>query len=159
MTDKMGFGKDRLFKMKFGNEPRHVMIAGREFHFKSKFEYRYAQYLELLKTQGHIINWFYEAHGFTFRDEVKGAKVYTPDFGVETPNGYEYHETKGLLTGSDVTKFKRTAKYYPNAKIILVFMRKDKRQANRIRTAMKYIAEVKYIGSTLKKLSGIIDMS
>ncbi len=158
--EKLGFGGISRFKMKYGNEPRHVTIDGREFHFKSLLEYRYAQYLELLRTQGHLLHWEYEYHQFMFEDEIKGAKVYTPDFLVTLKDSkLEYHECKGLLTGSDVTKFKRMAKYYPKVDITLVFMKSDRRQANRIRTAMKYVRDVKYIGSTLKKLAGLIDMS
>ncbi len=158
--DKMGFGKDRLFRRKFGNEPRHVMIGEREFHFKSKLEYRYAQLLEILREQGYYASWDYEPDVFTFEDEVRGAKIYTPDFRITLNSGdFEYHETKGMLSGSDVTKFKRTAKYYPKVDITLVFMKSNKRQANRIRTAMKYVRDVKYIGSTLKNLGSLIDMS
>ena len=160
MADRIGFGEDKLFKMKYGNEPRHVMIGEREFHFKSKFEYRYAQYVEILLEQGHYASWEYEPEVFTFEDETRGAKVYTPDFRITLKDGkLEYHETKGKLTGSDVIKFKRMAKYYPKVDITLVFMESDKRQANRIRTAMKYVRDVKYIGPTLKKLGGLIDMS
>ncbi len=159
-ADKMGFGEDRLFKMKYGNEPRHVMIGEREFHFKSKFEYRYAQYLDILREQRHYTSWDYEPDVFTFENEVRGAKIYTPDFRIITAKECtEYHECKGLLTGSDVTKFKRMAQYYPDVDITLVFMKSDRRQANRIWTAMKYIRDVKYIGSTLNKLAGLIDMS
>ncbi len=158
--DKMGFGDDKLFKMKYGNEPRYVMIDGIEYHFKSKFEYRYAQYLEILREQGHYTGWDYEPDVFTFEDEVRGAKIYTPDFRIVTDKGnIEYHETKGKLSGGDVTKFKRMAKYYPKVDITLVFMKSDKRQANRSRTALKYVRDVKYIGSSLKKLGGLIDMS
>ncbi|KKN70097.1 hypothetical protein LCGC14_0434220 [marine sediment metagenome] len=158
--EKLGFGKDKLFRMKYRNEPRHVMIGEREFRFKSKLEYRYAQYLEILRGQGHYTSWDYEPDVFTFEDEVRGAKVYTPDFRIITAKGNtEYHECKGLLTGSDVTKFKRMAKYYPMVDITLVFMKSNKRQANRIRTAMKYVRDVKYIGPTLRKLAGLIDMS
>ena len=158
--EKLGFGKDRNFKSKYGNEPCHVTIDGREFNFKSKLEYRYAQYLELLREQGHYESWDYEPDVFTFEDEVRGAKIYTPDFRIITDKGnIETHECKGLLSGSDVTKFKRMAKYYPKVDITLVFMKSDKRQANRIRTAMKYVRDVKYIGPTLRKLGGLIDMS
>lgn len=158
--DKMGFGTDKLFRRKFGNEPRHVMIAEREFHFKSKFEYRYAQYIEILREQGLYLSWDYESTTLLFENEVRGAKIYTPDFRIVTDKGnIEYHECKGLLSGSDVTKFKRTAKYYPKVDITLVFMASDKKRANRLRAAMKYVRDVKYIGSTLKKLGGLIDMS
>ena len=158
--DKMGFGSDRLFRRKFGNVPCHVTIDGTEYHFKSKFEYRYAQYLEILRTQGHPNDkWFYESTTYTFQQETRGAKVYTPDFRVWTNDKLILHETKGMLSGSDVTKFKRMAKYYPGVKIILIFMNKDKKRANRLRTAEKYVDEVRYFGPTLNKLKGWIDMS
>lgn len=159
-TDKMGFGEDRKFKMKFGNKPCHVMIGDREFHFKSKLEYRYAQYLEILRKQGYYTSWDYEPEVFAFEDETRGAKIYTPDFRIVTnKENIEIHECKGHLSGSDVTKFKRMAKYYPKVDITLVFMRSEKRQANRIRAAMKFVRDVKYIGPTLTGLKGLIDMS
>ena len=103
---RLGFGNDRRFIMKYGNEPRHAVIASREFHFKSKFEYRYAQYLEILREQGHLIHWDYEPIALVFEEETRGAKVYTPDFRITTnSDAFEYHETKGRLSGSDVTIF------------------------------------------------------
>ena len=43
-----------------------VTIAGKTYYFKSKWEYQYAMYLDLMKRNNHIIDWLYEPHTFYF---------------------------------------------------------------------------------------------
>jgi hypothetical protein len=125
-----------------------AVVGGKLCHFRSELEYRYANYLELLKTNRHIRDWQYEPKQFQFRREVTGAKVYTPDFRVVTNTGkYEYHEIKGNLTGEDITKLRRFAKQNPGTDIDLILQRIPGQRAkqkyvNRIEAARKYCRRV-----------------
>jgi len=111
---------------KFGNQPITATVNGRLCHFKSKLEYRWAQYLDFLKTIGEIKDFFYEFHTFRFSDDCK-VKEYTPDFLVRlNDNEFEYHETKGMLSGYDTQKFKAVWDERPYVKIVIIFAAKPK---------------------------------
>ena len=89
----------------FNNEPQYVVIDGRQFHFRSKLEYRWALYLQLLKNAGEIQDWFFEETEFVFEGETRGAKVWLMDFDVlTTEDKWEYYECKGWPEGRDITK-------------------------------------------------------
>lgn len=144
---KMGFEKNRRLVMDWHNEPQDVMIDGRHYHFRSKLEYRWAQYLQLLLKSREIKGWRYEPFAYTFPGETKGVVQYTPDFVVYENDGPEtIHETKGWLIGKDNTKFKRMQKHYPDIKIWLVMAKKDsaKKRVNRYRTVQKYVERIVY---------------
>jgi hypothetical protein len=96
-------------------------VGGKKVFFRSKFEYRYALYLQLLKEHGEITDWFHEKRKFVFKGVESGAVSYLPDFLVIHKNGSEeYIETKGYEQSSDRTKWKRMAKYYPEVKLRIV---------------------------------------
>lgn len=137
------------------NQPCTEVVGGKTCHFRSKLEYRYARYLEILKTNGYIVEWKYEPFRYAFPNETTGAKVYTPDFLVAYGDRYEIHETKGYLAGTDITKFRRMQKYYPTVPIVLIMQsipRKMTRSkgANRLRTAAKYCTRIVSIGELTK---------
>ena len=114
------------FQAKYGNVPVEAIVDGKRIKFKSKLEYRWAQHLDFLKQCGEIKDWFYEFH--TFRDfpEDQPVKEYTPDFLVRlNDNTFEYHETKGMLSGYDIKKFKLVFLEMPNVKIIVIFWNKN----------------------------------
>jgi len=128
---KLGFNEPP-FKMKYGNVPVDAIIDGKQYHFKSKLEYRWAQHLEFLRLGGAIKDWYYEFH--TFRDFPKDQKVkeYTPDFLVRNnDNTFEYHETKGMLSTFDLKKFKLIFDERPYVKLIIVFWQKPKLSVNK----------------------------
>lgn len=96
-------------------------VGGKRVFFRSKFEYRYALYLQLLKEHGEITDWFHEKRTFVFKGVERGAVSYLPDFLVIHKNGSEeYVETKGYEQARDRTKWKRMAKYYPEVKLRIV---------------------------------------
>lgn len=124
---KMGFNEPP-FRHKYGNEPVEAIVDGQRIQFKSKLEYRWAQYLDFLKTVGEIKDWAYEFHTFRFlKGEVDGygiarVKEYTPDFLVRTnDNSFEYYETKGAIQKYDFDKYKRLFDERPYVKLIIVF--------------------------------------
>ena len=124
---KMGFIKNKRFRQKYGNIPVTAIVNGRTITFKSKLEYRWAQHLDLLKTAGEIKDFFYEFHTFHFKDRPCPPYEYTPDFLVRTKeNELEYYETKGMLSGFDIKKFKILFDEMPYVKLTIVFARKPK---------------------------------
>lgn len=99
-------------------------IGGKRCFFRSRWEYRYALYLELMKTHGHIVDWQHEPRTFYFDGIKRGTTNYKPDFCVQFPSGNEeWFEVKGYESAKDRTKYKRMAKYYPE--IILRVIKKD----------------------------------
>jgi len=162
MPEMMGFEQDRRIRRKYGNQPQWATIGGKEYYFRSKFEYRWALYLELLRTQGHIIEWWYEPRVFEFAGLVRGPVCYRPDFKVaetkELPSGaviteHYWQECKGLHDGQTNTKLKRMAAYYPEEVLELVLLRipKNGKGARRREIAAKYCRRVMDGGKILKQ--------
>lgn len=89
--------------------------------FRSKWEANYARYLNLLKANGEIAEWYYENKEFEFKGIKRGNKFYKNDFEVIYKDGRsELHEVKGYMDSGSKTKLKRMAKYYPEVKIKIV---------------------------------------
>ena len=99
-------------------------IGGKKNFYRSRWEYRYALYLEFMKKHGHIKEWEHEPETFWFDGIRRGTNNYKPDFRVTFPSGnIEYFEVKGYESAKDRTKYKRMAKYHPN--VILRVVGKD----------------------------------
>ena len=139
----------------WNNQNQTAMIAGQLYKFRSKFEYRYARYLEWLRKMGQIKSWTYESKNFIFKNVETSPVSYLPDFIVTGMDGVvDIHEVKGYLTGKDNSKFRRMADQYPEYKIVLVMMVPDKKRAGTYRIAKKYIKyhEIKYMRKTFRDL-------
>ena len=144
---------------KYGNVPVNTIINGRRIKFKSKLEYRWAQHLEFMRQLGEITDWFYEFH--TFRDfpENQPVKEYTPDFLVRLQdNSFEYHETKGKLSGFDIKKFKLVLMERPYVKLIVIFWGSPKISAHRKYLLDRFCHRVIYNARQMLK-NEPIDMS
>lgn len=96
-------------------------ISEKRYYFRSRWEYRYALYLDFMKKHNHIIDWFYEPHTFYFEGIKRGTNNYKPDFKVLFPSGNEeWIEVKGYMDAKSTTKIKRMAKYFPDVKLRVV---------------------------------------
>jgi hypothetical protein len=96
-------------------------ISDKRYYFRSRWEYRYALYLDFMKKHNHIIDWFYEPHTFYFEGIKRGTNNYKPDFKVLFPSGNEeWIEVKGYMDAKSATKIKRMAKYFPDVKLRVV---------------------------------------
>jgi hypothetical protein len=96
-------------------------VGGREMFFKSLWEKRYCLYLELLKRNGKIKEWWYEPDQFVFDRIKKGTKGYLPDFKVLFNSGaIEYIEIKGYMDKKSATKIKRMRIYHPGIKLRII---------------------------------------
>jgi len=96
-------------------------IDGKRMYLKSLWEKRYCQYLSLLKQQGEIKDYWYEAEVFWFEGIMRGTNNYKPDFKIEENSGIiSFVEVKGYTTPKDKTKWKRMAKYHPQVKLRII---------------------------------------
>lgn len=160
MTEHMGYEKDRRLVMDWHNQPVKTCVGGKDYHYKSLLEYRWAQYLEFLKQAGEIDDWAYENKDcyFEFPGKTVGRVQYTADFVTYKGDSKEFYECKGYLTGPDNTKFKRVQEFYPGTTLILVMMRPDKKRVNRYQAAHKYVDRIIYASAIFKQLKGVINM-
>jgi hypothetical protein len=90
-------------------------IGGKRNFYRSRWEYRYALYLQLMKENKYIVDWEHEPKTFWFDGIKRGTNNYKPDFVVIFPSGKEeWYEVKGYMDSKSATKIKRMAKYHPN---------------------------------------------
>jgi hypothetical protein len=150
MAKKMGF--DELpVKFKYGNQPVTVMIDGVKVKFKSRLEYRWAQYLEFLKEAGQIKDWYYEHHTFFFDNAYKLTQ-WTPDFLVRNnDNEFEYYETKGMLSGFDIKKCRALFEQRPKVKLTMVFWTPPKISVQKITQLERYCHRIIWNGKEVVK--------
>jgi len=96
-------------------------IDGRHIYFRSRWEYNYAVYLQMLVEKKQIRSWKHEPKTFWFLEIKRGMRSYLPDFLVENLDGsHEYHEVKGWMDSRSRTTISRMAKYYPAEKLIII---------------------------------------
>ena len=115
---KMGFEKDKRFARDFNNRRETVRIGDKVYNFRSQLEKNVAMdYLVLLKACGQIKDWNYEFMKFEFPDDS-----YLVDFTITENDGSFYHiEAKGMWDARAKRKLALLNKYYPQARIVLVF--------------------------------------
>lgn len=140
------------------NEPQHVTIDGREFKFKSKIEYKWAQYLQRLLELGAIDFWDYETTTFEFTERHRVKRQYTPDFEVRETNYGKilkvFHEVKTSLRQTDIRRFKLMATDFPKIAMVLVLpCCRTGRQSILRGNALKYVERVVYANPLFKKWS------
>lgn len=89
-------------------------IGGKRNFYRSRWEYRYALYLQLMKDNNYISDWEHEPHTFYFEGIKRGTNNYKPDFKVTFISGKEeWYEVKGYMDAKSKTKIKRMKKYHP----------------------------------------------
>lgn len=134
------------------------------YTFKSKQEYRWAQYLTLLvqSDSDNLIFWEYEPKTFELKERYRKRGQYTPDFLCRYRHGTqlnEWHEVKTALRQKDITRFKWFIADYPEERIILVLnscpqgkTKGSRRQLILLDSARKYVDDVIFAGPILRKL-------
>ena len=96
-------------------------IGGKRNFYRSRWEYRFALYLEFMKKHGHVSDWEHEPETFWFTKIKRGTNNYKPDFRVVFPSGVvEWFEVKGYMDAKSKTKIKRMAKYHPDVKLRVI---------------------------------------
>jgi len=145
----------------YNNQHITATVGEKKCHFRSKLEYQWAQYLELLKIHEQIVDWDYEPEVFYFLGERTAPVQYRPDFKViENDGTIVWQETKGYHDGKTNSKFRCMAKHYPGVVIELVLQRIPKHNkgigANRRRIAEKYVRRIIDASEIFKQCKGII---
>ena len=96
-------------------------IGGKRNFYRSRWEYRFALYLEFQKKHKLIIDWVHEPKTFWFEGIKRGTNNYKPDFMITFPSGNEeWVEVKGFMDAKSATKIKRMAKYHPDVKLRVI---------------------------------------
>lgn len=119
---------DIPIRKKYGNQPVHDIIGGKEYTFRSKAEHKLARYLQVLKEGKKIKDWEFESHNFVFDAALSGWLV---DFTIRNNDDtFEYYEYKGCVEPDTRWKLYMIDKYYPKAQITMVFA--NKKQLRRL---------------------------
>ena len=134
--------RKRIVHFEWKNQPQQAF----GYKFKSKVEYRWAQYLQKLLYLDAIEIWLYEPTVFEFGERWRVRKQYTSDFLVKEDGQECYHEVKTSLRQKDVTRFRCLHIDYPDVKIVLViFGPENTRNANQNRlrsNARRYVERI-----------------
>ena len=97
------------------------LIGDTAKYYRSAWEANYARYLEYLKKNNRIRDWFHEPKRFIFSEVKRGIKSYLPDFKVYRENGTHFWvEVKGFMDSKSKTKIKRFRKYFPDETLLIV---------------------------------------
>lgn len=126
------------------------------YKFKSKQEFRWAKYLDLLTNSNDPLHfWEYEPRTFEMKERYRKRRIYTPDFLCRYKHSHEWHEVKTSLRQKDVTRFKWFKADYPDERIVLVLNscpKKSVKQLILLDNARKYVDDVIFAGPILRKL-------
>jgi hypothetical protein len=96
-------------------------IGGKRLYARSKWEANYACYLEFLKQNNKIKEWFHEPKTWWFEGIKRGVCSFKPDFEATLlDDTFLVIEVKGYMDAKSKTKLTRMAKYYPQVKVKLV---------------------------------------
>lgn len=121
-TEMMGFEKNKRFAKEYNNIRTYANIGGKDYNFRSKAEFKVADYLQLLKTSYLIKDWAYEQTKFCFPDKDNPVMTWLVDFDVlENDGSFYYIEYKGYVEPSVKRKLNLLAKYRPEVKLDMVF--------------------------------------
>ena len=97
------------------------VVGKQRVYFRSRWEANYARYLEILKNDGHILDWQYEPHRFVFPRNRSGVRSYAPDFKIiYDADYYEWMELKGWRKDKDVHKEELMDLHHPSEVILYI---------------------------------------
>ncbi len=155
---RMGFEKDRRIRKEYKNRRITAIVGGQLCHFKSHFEWHWAQYLQILVGSGEIVSWAYEPQIFFFPDEKTAPVQYTPDFYIRRPamDFHYWQECKGHHDGPTNSKLKRMAKHYPDEIMELVLQGFSKKTAARRDVAERFTRRIIDGNKILRQVKGMI---
>lgn len=105
----------------FSNARGWKTVDGKEFYFKSTWEYRYALHLDYLKKIGYVLSWEYEPKTFLFEKIKSGTRTYKPDFLVNFASGLRsWVEVKGFMDARSKTQISRFKRFFPDEPIKII---------------------------------------
>lgn len=113
-------------------------IGGKRNYYRSSWEANYGRYLEYLKQNHFIHEWYHEPKTFWFEKIKRGALSYLPDFKVEKENGSHYWvEVKGYMCSRSKTKIKRFRKQFPEEELLIINEKWFKSNAKKLKAIIK----------------------
>ena len=157
---KMGFEPDRRIRKEYKNRRVTATVGGQTCSFRSLFEWRWTQYLQILKDSAQIATWTYEPTTFYFYGVKSAPHKYTPDFYIKmyaldkVPNYWQ--ECKGHHDGPTNSKLRRMAEHYPDEIMELVLQGFSKKTAQRRDTAARYTRRIIDGNEILRQVRGLI---
>lgn len=162
--EKLGFETTsrRIVKV-MGNRRITATVGGKQYHFRSLFEWHWSQYLEFLKQAGEIENWFYENTLFDFTkfNYERGPFFYRPDFLIFDNNAKEYfQECKGFINGDTISKVTRAIKHYDyskdNFELVVQRVPKKGKGSQRYARAINYFRRIIDASEIFRQMKGMI---
>jgi hypothetical protein len=120
-NEKVVAALQKLKKKKARAIQRWKLVGDNLCFFRSNWEYKYACYLQWLKSNRQIQEWQHEPRTFWFKGIKRGCVSYKPDFYVlELDGTHTWVEVKGYMDNKSKTKIKRFAKYFPEERLTVV---------------------------------------
>lgn len=94
--------------------------------FKSSYERKFADVLELERKAGKILAWKHESITLVVNEVGGDKRRYTPDFAVwEDDNTLHFFEVKGFAREDSILKFEVAARSYPHHVFTMVGWTKE----------------------------------
>lgn len=145
-----------MIHREFKNVQVHATVGFHDCCFRSKFEHKWAKYLQWLLENEQIDDWMFEQQTFHFPDETRGPHHYLPDFRVVESDGtIVWQECKGWHDGKTNAKFQRMAKHYPDEVCELVLMNL-RGNASRREIARRYTRRIIDASEIFRQMKGLI---
>lgn len=99
----------------------HRFIGGEDRFFRSSWEFNYALYLQYLKDNKQIQEWYYESEVFYFKESKNNCYAYNPDFKIiNNDNSFYFVEIKGWMDSVSKKKIENMGIFYPEIKLIVI---------------------------------------
>ena len=109
--------RQRLIDEKIASAKEADAVEQSKGPWRSQWEKRYSECLELMRISGHINRWSFE----TLTIKLPGGTRYTPDFLVIGADGsIQFHEVKGVMRASAQIKLKQAIELHPEFSFFLV---------------------------------------
>lgn len=99
----------------------HRFVGGKDRFFRSSWEFNYALYLQYLKDNEQIKEWYYEPEIFYFKESKNNCYAYKPDFKIiNNDNSFYFVEIKGWMDKASKNKIENMGIFYPEIKLIVI---------------------------------------
>jgi hypothetical protein len=110
-----------LSRVKASWKQGYRVIDGKNKFFRSSWEFNYALYLQYLKDNEQIKEWYYEPEIFYFKESKNNCYAYKPDFKIiNNDNSFYFVEIKGWMDSASKNKIENMKVFYPEIKLVVV---------------------------------------
>lgn len=110
-----------LSRVKASWKQGYRFVGGKDRFFRSSWEFNYALYLQYLKDNEQIKEWYYEPEIFYFKESKNNCYAYKPDFKIiNNDNSFYFVEIKGWMDSASKNKIENMKVFYPEIKLVVV---------------------------------------